>query len=684
MKLSDFTIQERNVALDGQPERMGEWKAASGGALIATGLLRGKRYQLKVRASRPKWNNTGDVIKRKESELRSCDASMRPHLESEIDTLKKRRSNDDAEDRVNDEFLVAKKAIFDRINGIGKPELFSCSPEIWKEEIPFKGNGVFCVEAAPWLEQEMSYDEFARLGRNEQYDLLSTLAQNLATLHKAGIVHGDMKIGNTIIVKSEGRLQIAIIDYDCAFILDDLKNKKYSQATWSKIVGGTYVPPDYNMFKAYVYDGDEDDFNSDEADELRSQLSEKIDIFALGFTIWEYIFGATCTGAHQIPFVGPGGEAFDGSVEEYPLAIDAGYTLKLPEKEGTSGIDDLLYGILNWTLQADPAKRPDAATVAKVFSSRNDSLIPGEYKRVDLSVLPPEADIELVPTAGKKVYWIPDPATGAYTGKNFRVVKASGMALNYSKSRLLEEGLAKPKDGVTIAMPSSATSSADSDKPWPSDNMPGVTLPACVRRKPGADGAYIFTDTGRFRRTMTMAELKAAGFFCSAEEERTFWPDDVKRNPGVVMKPDQVAFRLMNEGPGNYLVQPKRFVDQGKSRTFGSKRATFDQLISGNYASVGYGSGGAPGISSATSSASYGASSGASGAGGAITRGSATFTALRPEEHIAYQLDQIPANVCMINKHPVGVHKYCITYDTGAREIVTVDELVAKGFVKRV
>ena len=412
------------------------------------------------------------------------------------------------------------------------------------------------------------------------------------------------------------------------------------------------------------------------------QPSEKIDIFALGFTIWEYLFGATCTGAHQIPFVSPDGEPFNGSVEEYAPAIDAGYTLKLPEKEGTSGVDDLLYGILNWMLQSDPAKRPDAATVAKVFLTRDESLIPAEYMRLDLDVLPPEADIELVSKEGVRVEWIPDPKTGTYTGKGkcFRVTRGTQYPILYSKADLIGAKLAKPKDGATVDLPASMHD-PEGDKPWPSDNMPGVTLPACITRKPGVEGSYRFMDSAKFLYTKTMDELKAMGFFCAAEEERTFWPDDVRRNPGVVMKPDQVAFRLMSVGPGHYLVQPKRFVDQGKSRTFGSKRVTFDQLVPGNYATIGYDNGD-PNISSEGDSAEISLLGDIPvDAGGGFKRGGNTFTPLRPDDHIAYQPNKIPSNVCAITRHSMGVHQYAITYDTGVRDIVSADELMAKGYV---
>ena len=648
MKLEDFALETRNIAAPGKPEKMGEWLRGSGGNQMAIGSFRGQKYQIKVRALKPKWHNATEAIATKRSELAACAPEEREHLQSELDSLLETKDRFDEEDRENDKFITAKNAIFAKINGLGKPNVYGCAPEMWKER--FGASGVVSFEATPWLTRYMSVSNdgslplcFESLNKSEKYALLSTLADSIAALHRVGVLHGDLKIGNTIIVQDGGRATIGLIDFDGSYILDDMINKRYPKHVWEKIVVGTYFSPEYSEFKDIVYDGTEDEF--DQAD--RSKLSVKIDIFALAFTIWEYLIGDTTN--HPLPFVGPDGDEVALAPDEYALAMQAGYTLKLP-KNDDGVIDDLLYGLLNWMLAADYNKRPSAEQVSRVLKG-DENIIPFEFRRADFSVMPEDADIEFVPVEGKRVLWRPN-ASGVYDGVGacFTVISANGARRNYDKRRLLAEGLARPKDGTAYVDPSTVA-----NKPWDSDNMPGVELPRCITRTPGRDGSYIYTNATGGKFTKTMRELKDMGFFCTEEDKIKFWPTDARSGRPVYMKPTYVAIRNIDRGPGNYRVQSKADFDAHRQGGFYNCR--YDQLIGMGYAvdNPAAASGRAPRI----------------------------FAAPKPGDGIAWNPDRIPEDIVAITINLFREGTYNVKHQDNTREILTVDQLVERGFARR-
>ena len=646
MRIDDFALEQRNIAAPGKPEKMGEWLRGSAGNQMAIGTYRGQKYQIKVRALKPKWHDAAAAIEAKKAELAGCEPEEEEHLRSELQTLESSRARFDAEDSENDKFLAAKNSIFAKINGIGKPNVYGCAGEMWKER--FGSSGVVSFEATPWLTRYMSVENdgslplnFQSLGKNEKYALLATLAQNLAAMHRVGVLHGDLKIGNTIIVQDNGRATIGLIDFDGSYILDDLKNKRYPKHVWEKCIVGTYFSPEYSDFKDVAYDGSDEEFEA--AD--RSKLSLKIDIFALAFTIWEYLVGNTLD--NPLPFVGPDGDKFEGAADEYALAMNAGYTLQLP-KDDDGVIDDLLYGLLNWMLAADPNKRPTADQVAQVLSG-NENIIPGEYRRMDPTVLPEDADIEFTPTDGKRIMWRPN-AAGVYDGVGacFIVISPNGMRRNYDKERLLRENLARRKDGSSYVDPSTML-----NKPWESDNMGDIVLPRCITRGTRA-GSYIYLSPTGTKLTKSMQQLKDDGFFCSEQDKLAFWPADARRG-GVYIKPAYVAQRNMDRGPGNYRVQSKADFDAHKNSGFFNCR--FDQLITMGYA--------------------------VSNPADAVERPRRTITPPRIVDGIAWIESNIPNDVEALTINNFRDGTYNLKRQGQPREVVTVEQLVSMGYARR-
>ncbi len=553
MKISDFSIIPRRSLVAGGSGETVEWVNGSGGTLIATGEYRGKRYQIKVRASKPRWFDTDGAIEDKNRQIREClDDDEKARLQSSLETLKSNKAKNDEADRLNDLFLEAKNKFFTKINGIKRPEIYSCSKTIWKEPIPMKGNGIYCVEAAPWLNLAMGFDSgdgkplyFKGLDKAKKYGIISSLCSNLACLHDEGVIHGDLKIGNTVIVESEGKYQSALIDFDAAYILKDLHQKKYPQSVWEKIVGGTYFAPEVLPLREIIVDGTKDEFEETDF----TPITFKADIFALGFTIWEYFFGSIQNQDNPIKFVAPEGNEIECPFDFYGQAIGDGCKPVFP-KDTSEEFDDLLYGMLNWMLDKEPENRPDAKTCAKIFESGDLSQIPSRYKRIDLS-LPDENDrIRFTDTPNCAIMRI-------LSKPGYYRVTRGGVSVNYSVKRLLEEGLAVSLDGSHPAPRVDEPKTA-----WLSDGIGEVALPACIRRKPGADGKYLLK--GVFSETeKDMAQLKEMGFFCPAEKIHTFWPSDVLSNPNVYLKERIIVTRNFDLGPGHYFVETERAVGKG-------------------------------------------------------------------------------------------------------------------------
>lgn len=623
MKLSDFTLIERNIALDGHPCEMGYWKPASKQAFIATGTCSGKKYQLKLRGQAPRWYMTGSEIREKERELRACrDELAKERLQSELDSLCSAKASRDSKDALADEFLAFKNATARAISRIGNP-LLAVSSEFWKESIPFKGDGVYCLEAAPWLEEAVGFSDECRLNfrrdfpRDRQYRIIASLARNLADMHKAGIVHGDLKIGNTIIVKVGDEYKAALIDFDCSYPVRELQSKAHPFAMWQLCFGGTYFSPETDELFEII-----DEMNDEEAFKQFDfgQISEKSDIFSLAVTIYEYFFGEADS-TRLLPFVdGESGEPLDVSL--YGRAVRMGYKTDFPKDPDDPAMDGLLYGMLNWMLEGDPAKRPDAATVAHIFESGNEDAIPAQYRRINLSAPWEEDGIRLLGRDGVTVRRsISRPERRLY-----RVFFSGGGSVVRKASELVSEGLAEYTDKK------SETADSDERAFWPGDAPDGMSFPACLRRADKA-GKYILTANG-VSRAMTAAELRAEGLFASESDLATPWPCD----GSLVFRDGYTIARDMGRGPGNYLIRQK----------IGSQRATADMLLRNGYARRG-----------------------------------AVCKQPWQEDGIDYRPESFPAGLESVVRDPIRMHHYRLTYSDGKRETLSAEEMVRRGYAKK-
>lgn len=197
-------------------------------------------------------------------------------------------------------------------------------------------------------EDSIDIEKIAALPFRDKLLLCKSIAHSIMGLHKAGIVHADLKKTNIILKKTQkGKLVGKIIDIDCSFFENDPPESEDE-------LGGdqVYLAPESCLFIC----GED------------VQLSSKIDIFALGVLFHQYMTG-------ELP---------DFDRNEYDYVFEAVLD------EQTVGISNVLPDqmkkMLLSTLEADPERRPSAEELYIML----DSLDPEYSHRKDM----PEVKIE--------------------------------------------------------------------------------------------------------------------------------------------------------------------------------------------------------------------------------------------------------------------------------------------------
>ena len=529
MKLSDFTMQEINIALDGQPKQLGEWKTGSRGCLIGEGVMSGKRYQVKIHASEPKWYLVAEEINRVKAELAAAPEEDKARLQSELDTLKNRKSDRDKRDAIADQFLDMRKRLMSSLNAIGT-SLIVANADVWKQKVEKRGNKTFAIEATPWVENiavGLTPDDdkplkFTGLPTDKQYKIVASLADVLSKVHAKGIIHGDLKIGNTLIVNESGEFKVALIDYDAAYILDDLHRGKYEPGAWFYVLGGTFIAPEiWGLIDNVTNDQDEEEFKNFD----KKLVTDKSDIFSLGVTIYEYFYGRA-DGTKLMPFVGPAGEVLDENL--YGLALNSGYKLNLPDT-----IPDFLYGMFNWMLAVDPADRPTAVQVRDAFASANVNMIPAQFLRNPLwEEHCPRYELKALPAG----------VTIAKASRPSYRVRRDGLMVTRKIDDLVKEGYVIDHEGTAPE-----EFKGNPNEFWPQDGE--GKLPICVMRA-RVTGQYQMSVKG-IMKVFTYAQLREQGVICSEAEMRTPWPCDT----GLKFNRNGIVRDLgLGKGPGHYKI----------------------------------------------------------------------------------------------------------------------------------
>lgn len=161
----------------------------------------------------------------------------------------------------------------------------------------------------------------------------------LQKLHTYGVIHGDLKEKNIIVVKKGDKYLPYLIDFDSSYLASEIPD-------WDGI-GGTdgYQSPELLLY------------GSDEGAAASSTITTATDIFTLGVVMHRWWTGSF-----------PSFDLDKGSVGaavylEKSIKIDSKFNVKIGDIRGAT-----LISLINWMLAKEPSLRPTAEQVVAVLS----------------------------------------------------------------------------------------------------------------------------------------------------------------------------------------------------------------------------------------------------------------------------------------------------------------------------
>jgi serine/threonine protein kinase len=115
-------------------------------------------------------------------------------------------------------------------------------------------------------------EQVAAMSRDNRIRIMLTAAKSLETLHRAGLVHGDVKPENLLIKATDsGHFAVKVIDFDNCFL-------EHRPPVPDQLVGDpAYYSPELLLYNI--------------GEPVGGQLDGKSDVFALGLVFWRYLAG---------------------------------------------------------------------------------------------------------------------------------------------------------------------------------------------------------------------------------------------------------------------------------------------------------------------------------------------------------------------------------------------------------
>jgi serine/threonine protein kinase len=208
---------------------------------------------------------------------------------------------------------------------------------------------------------KISVRNIAAMDRDSRILIMLTAAKSLDTLHKAALVHGDVKPDNLLIqALDKGRFAIKVIDFDNCFPV-------HAPPVPDQLVGDpVFYSPELLLYQLGKAPGD--------------QLDEKNDVFALGLVFWQYLTGER----PKLP---------DGA--NYPAeAVSQGTVLTLPKSVKDRPLVDLVHSML----ASGSGERPD---MSEVHSALKVARRVGPAGAAPLPVAPAEPAMPAEATRGE-------------------------------------------------------------------------------------------------------------------------------------------------------------------------------------------------------------------------------------------------------------------------------------------
>lgn len=223
-----------------------------------------------------------------------------------------------------------------------KKELYSSLREVSDGHIVcveqfFRIGAKYYISTEAIQGREFSVEEIARLPFEERLRLCCQVAHAMAKVHGKSIVHADIKPDNVLVIKKK-KLQSFIIDFDCSFF--ETQCPKLGEELNGDMV---YLSPEGFLHIAGI----------------ESQVSCKMDVFALGLLFCQYLTGKMPKFDHNEYQY-----AYESVLDDNPLDV--------------SEIENVyLRFLIGRMLESKPEARPD---MQSVFSTLNCILL-GILKR---------------------------------------------------------------------------------------------------------------------------------------------------------------------------------------------------------------------------------------------------------------------------------------------------------------
>jgi hypothetical protein len=263
----------------------------------------------------------------------------------------------------------------------------------------------------------------ASMPSDDQIIIMLTASRSLDTLHKAGLVHGDVKPENLLIKGLGKSFAVKVIDFDNCFAV-------HKPPMPDQLVGDpAYYSPELLQYNVGRASGD--------------QLDGKSDVFALGLVFWQYLTGER----PRVP------DGFSCAAE----AVQEGAVLSLPKVIKDRPLADLILSMLAKT----PSDRPSMGDVHRALKMARRSEMDGvsstsssePLKRGLVGKLRGSSDFAELegdePTTGKPVGDKP----GRLRGKLITEKTSDGGAKGDSGEGRLRGSLAKVRGGEASPEP---------------------------------------------------------------------------------------------------------------------------------------------------------------------------------------------------------------------------------------
>lgn len=193
------------------------------------------------------------------------------------------------------EFEARYQAVNDRINGggVGGGNLVTATD--------FFRDGTTYYKVTDWVEAE-AFDDLRKLTLRQRAVVLRTLCQSMKLLHRANIVHGDLKTANILLQRSatSDLYTAKMIDFDDSYF------------------GGTPPPPEQIVGDQQYGAPEWLRYVKLEPDARPEDLTTAADVFALGLVFHQYLVGEL-PGYDRTRFSAPAEAVLAGS----PLELSA-------------------------------------------------------------------------------------------------------------------------------------------------------------------------------------------------------------------------------------------------------------------------------------------------------------------------------------------------------------------------